>query len=516
MEATQKNLLPLTGFLDRVLIFDDDRDDASAISKVLSSNEIACEIYTPDELNGVTFHKNRQVIFCDLHMWGNLINKPEDIAAKIRELLENTIAEDFGAYGMVVWTQHEEEVDILTSRLSKDRQSKKYNTPIFVVSLSKLIFKEKGYSGFIAELVEKLQNSISASFYVSWGNIAKGGFNNAITSLYSRINDFSKQDEVMLPLLSAMALNYTGLPDDEIPNYRHFSEDTFHAMNDMLCTDLYGTRKTVYELYRNAFIKPLFNNMQEEISLYSFLNASLFLNVRDIDQNQIVPGNVYEIKSDSDYIISDKPKTSKPILVELTPPCDYSHKKVKSRLVAGYLYDCPVENNGIYKILGHKFQCEYSYIIWPIEINNTPSIIYFDFRYLFNIKEDELKDQSKYQLLFRLSHGLFADVLQKFSSHAARLGENVLKPKLIKPKEEGDEFLKDERILIARLKKHLVNGSIDSKESGEIFKTRRFKLSNSDDREYLKPILKRYGITLEEDGHVTIDTEFDGANDGSV
>ena len=51
-----------------------------------------------------------------------------------------------------------------------------------------------------------------------------------------------------------------------------------------------------------------------------------------------------------------------------------------------------------------------------------------DFRNIFVEENNKLKDTSLYRLLFSVKHRLFADILQKFSSHAARLGLSILQP----------------------------------------------------------------------------------------
>lgn len=57
-----------------------------------------------------------------------------------------------------------------------------------------------------------------------------------------------------------------------------------------------------------------------------------------------------------------------------------------------------------------------------VMVNNKIMAFCFDFRYLFTPLDKDLTDISLYELWFRAKPKLFADVLQKFSSHAARLG----------------------------------------------------------------------------------------------
>ena len=58
--------------------------------------------------------------------------------------------------------------------------------------------------------------------------------------------------------------------------------------------------------------------------------------------------------------------------------------------------------------------------------------IVFDFRCLWTLTDTEIKNEDKYKLWFKAKPGLFADVLQKFSSHASRLGLNDIHLERIK------------------------------------------------------------------------------------
>ena len=74
-----------------------------------------------------------------------------------------------------------------------------------------------------------------------------------------------------------------------------------------------------------------------------------------------------------------------------------------------------------------------SYCLHPITIGNEKVLcLIIDFRYLITVKDTELKDKDEYEIWFRAKPKLFADILQKFSSHAARLGLSNVDLVLIK------------------------------------------------------------------------------------
>jgi hypothetical protein len=144
-----------------------------------------------------------------------------------------------------------------------------------------------------------------------------------------------------------------------------------------------------------------------------------------------MPGNIYEVITDNQYLaFPEKPKKAKNIAIELTPPCDFSNKKINSRLVGGILYTHPIDKENSDKYFNKVFIGDNKYIIRPTMIADATDVQFlcFDFRCLTAVSEEELKDKTKYKLITRARNTLFADILQKFSSHSARLGLASMMP----------------------------------------------------------------------------------------
>lgn len=80
--------------------------------------------------------------------------------------------------------------------------------------------------------------------------------------------------------------------------------------------------------------------------------------------------------------------------------------------------------------LKNKFGTGRNYCVWPVEIDGENKFICFDFRFLSSTKDESLNDDNQFKLLFKANHKLFSDILQKFSSHAARLGLSLIEPNL--------------------------------------------------------------------------------------
>jgi hypothetical protein len=119
-------------------------------------------------------------------------------------------------------------------------------------------------------------------------------------------------------------------------------------------------------------------------------------------------------------------------VIEITPPCDFSNsgKRIRARLIGGILVDADTANiSKQIQDLKCKKECFYSEV-YPITISGhqSPQLLILDFRYFETEEDSNLQDASKYQILFRTKPKLFADILQKFSAHAARLGLSVIHP----------------------------------------------------------------------------------------
>ena len=256
-------------------------------------------------------------------------------------------------------------------------------------------------------------------------------------------------------ILYTLALNYTGIPSKNIGNY-NLQKDLIKSLMDSLQAEVSNNFKEV----KNLFLQP--NSLSypaedEKAKVFSKLNSLLLLDFDNLSQNTILPGNIYEvvenenpiyfndfyykeneIKIDEhiDFSTSKKNPSEKEMLdhknikriaIELTPPCDFAlrKKQFQSRLVGGIILDDDK------KLLVKYFNTEgFYHFIHPVFIKGVdkPQMIIFDFYRFQTIKEDDLKDISKYIIIAKAKEKLFADVLQKLSSHTARLGIAIMYP----------------------------------------------------------------------------------------
>jgi hypothetical protein len=420
-------------FVNNVIIVDDKPEEIKDLEMELANNDISFQSYTPEGLKKRIFCKSKQLLFMDL-----LINDNQnDILGNIstmRKLLENIITKGVGIYGLVLWTKHIENINQVKQKISLDRLNNKYWTPSFIIGLDKTKYMREGsYHSVIDDLNTELKKDKAANFFINWSISVSKSKDKAISDIYKIIPEYEKQEEELSYLFYQLAKNQTGIPDDQISQYKGLSNDAYKAFDEMLYSDLINQQRDFGdELFEEIPQNPWNNDLNAEISKFAEINKKLFIDDVNISQNIVVPGNVYKINEDFTFQEKDAPVDFMPIAIEITPPCDFSNKKRFSRVVCGFLTDCPKGERKAIKAKMNSYEYrhfDYRYRLWPIMLG-TNKFLCFDFRYLKTLDDEVLKDKSKYELTFRVTHKLFADILQKFSSHSARLGLSDIKPNL--------------------------------------------------------------------------------------
>ena len=424
----------ITDFIDSVVIIDDKEKEIEELAKKLQEEDISVkmQIVNPQDKqfkNIIPLKKYRQLIFMDLSL-DDSIDIKNNISTEIRPILSRILPKTKGCYGLVVWSKHTDDISILKEKLLEDKD--RYCLPMFIVPFDKSNYLRNGYNGILADLNNILRQDPSATFFIEWHNSIKTAQDNTISKIYSLIPDYSARANDFLYILQKIALNYTGIPSNQLNGYP-LHIDAFKAFDDILHAELINCQKSGSNIFSNpvqAFSKP--NDLP---NIYAHINAAILIDGNNIDQNSVIPGNIYEIKGANSPFKSNKaPQGAKNIVIEITPPCDFSNKdkRVKARLIGGFLINAesdPKKMKTQIDGLNCKKECFYSEI-YPIIIPHdaVPQILILDFRYFGAEKDDNLKNARKYKILFRAKPKLFADIIQKFSSHAARLGLSVIHP----------------------------------------------------------------------------------------
>ena len=444
----------LNDILNRVLIIDDKENEIKELREVLTADDISVDYSNPDIPHDFQFKRNRQLVFMDLMLDG-IVNNLKTNISRIISILRNNLSQDFGLYGLVVWTSHHEEVESLKEALgraykqdlenanmsdeeiaSADMEPVSFNTspivpPLFVVSLDKTEYISKGYDNLLSDLSDRIKDDTSAYFFTSWYESVINGVSKSINDIYSLAPEYPKRKEELTYLLYILGLNHIGISKKNASGYDKITEDTFKVFDELLSSDLNSRERDTKPLLTSIPQKPWANDLKKKVRISSILNSKLFVDSDGLSSNHIVPGNVYKVMdANSPLIVSDKPNDLvmfkfdyTNVAIELTPPCDFSNKKAGSRLIGGFAFEIKdtITKRELVKIkaalAGDRF-----YKLCMVMVDGKIMAYCFDFRYLYTPLNSDLINGALYELWFRAKPKLFADVLQKFSSHAARLG----------------------------------------------------------------------------------------------
>jgi len=450
-------------FIESALIIDDKPREVIGLKHILEEKGVSVSFYIPSRIEKCTTElKNRKIIFLDLYLDPNITDLNGNIS-KIRKLLETKIGKSFGSYGIILWSAHTEEIDKLQGKINLDKE--KYTLPLFIVGLDKTHYiKASNFSTLFDDIDNVLTNNKAATFFLEWSNSVKQAENSTVSKIYSLMPDYKTLSDDFTVILKKLALNHTGIDENIVETYP-LHRDAFKSFDDILHAELINCQKSETNLF--SATTPDFSKKEDLPKIYAQLNTAILIDENIVDKKTVVSGNVYKIKNARNKfkcsVIGDKIKeittkleaetdknkkvnlesekqileNVKYIAIEITPPCDFSNnKRVKSRLVGGILIDAQmVFDNKKQKYTINKqienlgLKPEYFYKeVFPLQVKNIANyqLLFLDFRYFGDEDEANLQNTSEYEMIFRTKPKLFADILQKFSSHAARLGLFVI------------------------------------------------------------------------------------------
>lgn len=425
-------------FIDSVLIIDDSKSEVEELEKYFIENDIRVNHFTPDELEKKTgVFKNRKLLIIDLFLvdGDNLTSN----ISRIRKYLKNFIGKEFGNYGLVLWTKHLENLNEFRDKIKLDQDS--YNLPLFILGLDKTKYLTAGsYEGVISDLENEIFKNAAAFFFVNWSNLVQTGKEKATNQIFDLVKDYNKQENDLRFILLKLAHNYTGIPIAKSNEYG-LEHDAIKAMTDLVHYSIINSFNITSHLFDDIENIKFSGSKDDESKIFGDLNSKLLLDFTNISQSNVLPGNVYEIiKNDPNLVVSELSykengktnivktvevlKNVSNIIIEVTPPCDFAQDKKsnRSRFISGIMFDYSKDLKKYFHNEGYYNE------LFPIKYNNedTLKFIIFDFKFFNSINEAELKDSANFKILFRAKDKLFADILQKLSSHTARLGLAVI------------------------------------------------------------------------------------------
>lgn len=476
----------LDDYIKSAVVVDDKPDEATPLIKALEEKDIFVKsIEYKDGQTHLGIKKHKDILFFDLMLNDNS-NQLKSNISTIVKMLSCLPAVSMGAYGMVIWTKHTEHVDRLKKGISEACKAKESedientyddeeelisvcisNPPLYIVSLDKdkYMYGTNGYQSLAADLETELNKDAAACFQTNWLYSVENAQSYILSKICGMADSYEKQNTQIPYLLYILAKNQTGLKDTS--DYPCLTADAYKAFDELLYSELYVQQKNIdLPLFQND-LSCQFEDTEKRQTISAQLNTQLFLDTTALAQEKVIPGNIYFVKDEKSPLVipdnfadelkkeeiqncekkkqhNEKQRKSpnyleeelKPyipncynIAIELTPPCDFSQGKQKvARLVGGYIFDiplgCDIKKKTLFK--EKKFLPANSsakeYTIGPIMFKGKVSYAILDFTYFITEQIDEITKGEHYEICLRAKPKLFSDMLQKFSSHAARLG----------------------------------------------------------------------------------------------
>ena len=430
----------LQDFFTSALIIDNDfKEVKDLISYLEEDKDVWTKYLSPADLDKKTTpFNNRKIIFLDLYLDDS--RSSIDNISKIRSYFKSIIGKNFGTYGIVLWTKHTSHFDDFCTKIFQ--KNNPFTLPLFVIPLDKTIYIRKGnYEGVLEDLEIKLTTDVPSSFFIEWNKAVINGSDKTISSLYNLFDTNEKKNNNLEAVLYELACNYTGIPKDNINDY-DLQKDLVKSLMDSLQFEISGNYKKIQGLFSDPASLEYSDTDKEKV--FSKLNYLLLLDSDNLSESYVFPGNIYEILSKDTLLYIDEVfyrkngkikkidlnnnendiKVNKRIAIEITPPCDFAQNKKQSlsRIVGGVILDYNEKVKEYFK--GNSLYTD----LYPVYIEEfeNPQILIFDFYRLQTVKEDDLKDTTKYKIFVKAKDKLFSDILQKLSSHIARLGIAVI------------------------------------------------------------------------------------------
>lgn len=414
--------------IDDNKLIGDNKHEIDELIYILNSHQIYNSHFLPEDIISNDYVlKNHQLIFMDLYL-----NQDIDLMANIglvRKVLTKICHPGYGTYGLILWTQHIEHLDLVREKLTIDAQKQEYLTPLFIVGLDKNKYIQKGYDSLFKDLNDKLAEDKAAAFFFNWRASVEQGADKALNDIYTLMPDYTKQQTNFQYLLYLLAQNYSGVHVENNDKYDNMFQDAYKSFDDLLYNDLIAEQKNnMTDVFGDRITNPWQDNQEQRIISYAQLNGKMYID-EIVNQQIVIPGNVYEIKNDITSLKSAKKWPTRDyihIALDITPPCDVAQNNTSfARLIGGFMIECPRTIQDI-KTLKNKYAKDSQYNIYPIQVGTQLRWICFDYTCVYVAAREDLKNEHNYNLLFKLKRGLYAEAQRQFVSHAGRLGTSLL------------------------------------------------------------------------------------------
>lgn len=438
----------------KVVVIDDDKDDAFDLIKVLSQRNLWVKYYSGDRNENYEPITGLRIIFLDFVLPGTSGRSSNIVVGNLLSILRKIVSKKNGPFLIFAWTAREDYIQELDERLKKDS---KIAQPCYIINMEKNSCKNSAGKIVIGKLEKKLKEKISElkiyHFFMDWERIVFESCNEVIFS-FNKLISFENAEEwrkEINTVLYQLAQAFSG--EDRIKKVNNSSHSTMYLLNTILNDSI---DKNIQQYSRNHIIEPEENKISDDAK--AILNTHINLKEVSDRTGDVIPGylfnfkhwkyfegfkEIYDITENSYYQyqrrfielnktrslekdeIKNLTRRCKPCLLEITAECDYANSNRNDALViAGLIVPYELRSRikpprghlittPMFKIYGNKYALVFStYLCKNIDFNKIPSTTDYQLR------NDQLSLIRNIMLITFLEEVHFLLMYQKSSSYS--------------------------------------------------------------------------------------------------
>ncbi|XOB42355.1 MAG: hypothetical protein ACKKMP_03280 [Candidatus Nealsonbacteria bacterium] len=447
-----------------VVVIDDVYDEVKSLLKMLNHEGIGLVYY-----NGTDYKefptkplKGVRLLFLDFVL-GTDGQSSRNKISTLMGVVKKVISKDNGPYIILAWTKHDVPTDDLLTLFKEEiLKDPQFPQPVVIVNLEKNKCM-KNPNTINKKLNEKFGDENILKFILYWENCAR----DALCDLLEILSDISRPMITTGQSFDNYSANWNAQLEKHIFRIAETSlgkniganKNLLVAAQLALTIPFHDCAETLIKKntrYSKKLVKKIISHKNEQYNLEekARMNTFFLLASQEINKN-IQPGNVYKfndvfrkIKCRNKNCYSNKIKLTKqgivqefydwsngpiknyrnkaallkkviPILLEITPECDYAQKKWKTpMLVLGILWPTIFEN--VLSANSEKYKPNYVYKPLLIKYQNEVYYLTFNAHHIFNIG---FRMFDSVEPILKTRKELLVDIQQWFSGHISRPGK---------------------------------------------------------------------------------------------
>lgn len=440
-----------------VVVIDDLYDEVKALLRMLNHEAIGSVYYKGTDYREFPARplKGVRLLFLDLVL-GTDGQSPRNKISTLMGVVKKVISEDNGPYVILAWTKHDVPTsDLLTLFKKEILKDPQFPQPVIVVNLEKNKCM-KNPNMINKKLNKKFGDENILKFILYWENYAQ----DALCDVIRKLSDMSKPAVEAGQSLDNYSAKWNAQIEKQIFEVAKTSLGGKNISADRnllvvaqlaLTAPFHDCAETLIKKntkHNKELVKKIISHKDEQYSLANKAGMNTFFLIasQEVDKN-IQPGNIYKftdvfkkIKCKEKSCYYNKMKLTKlkiaqeffkgsiktyggksalrkkiiPILLEITPECDYVQKKCKTpKLVLGILWP---ENFAEKKMQ----KASYIYKRFLIKYQDEVYYIAFNAHHLFNIGFRVFKSVKP---ILKARKELLVDIQRWFSGHISRSGK---------------------------------------------------------------------------------------------